>query len=266
MGENMGKLDGKTAIVTGAGQGIGRGIALAFAKEGAGVVIAEIVQNKAQAVAKEIQDLGKKALAVVCDVSSEEQIKTMVDQTVKAFGSVDILVNTAQGWGPGGPERSPTLRTVPLEDFPEDLWDHFFITGVKATFLCCKAVFPYMKNRGGKIINFGSSSGILGQAGQAAYAATKEAIRALSRTAAREWGKYKINVNVICPGAAGPAYYEFKKKYPELIAESLKSKALGRIGDPEKDIGRVAVFLASEDSDYITGGTIMVDGGSCMYA
>lgn len=263
----MGRLSGKVAIVTGAGQGIGRGIALAFAKEGAKVVISEINPKTAQAVAAEIQAMGEKALAIVCDGGHNDQVKAVVDQTIKEFGALDIVVNVAQGFGAPGAQRAATLNYMPLEDFPEDWWDHSFQTGVKASLFFCQAAFPYLKERGGKIINFGSRDGIIGKEGAAAYNATKEAIRALTRTAAREWGKYKINVNVICPASSsGPAFQAFAKDHPEVITETLQKIPLGRFGDPEKDIGRVAVFLASEDSDFITGHTFTVDGGLCMYA
>lgn len=252
----MVKLEGKVAIVTGAGQGIGRGIALAFAKEGAKVVIAEINAATAKSVEKEINDLGTDALAVVCDVGNEKQVKSMVDQAVRQFGPIDIMVNNAQILG----------KLTPAESVLEESWDIVFQTGVKATWYCCKAVFPHMKDRGGKIINLGSGSGILGFEGQSDYSANKEAIRGLSRTLAREWGKYWINVNVICPSATTPLHAAFYKANPKAKIESTTpSRILNRLGDPEKDIGRAAVFLASEDADFITGQTLMVDGGNHMF-
>ena len=151
----MRKLEGKVAIVTGAGQGTGRGIAMAFAKEGAKVVIAEINPETAKAVEDEIRQLGEKALAVVCDVGNGEDIKKMVDEAVRVFGPIDILVNNAQSLSQSG---------VPPEEIGEAWWDRTFRTGPKATWLCCKAVFPYMKDRGGKIINFGSGAGVIGRA------------------------------------------------------------------------------------------------------
>lgn len=260
----MGRLEGKVAIVTGAGQGVGKGIALTFAKEGAKVIIAEINPETAQATADEIHELGKEALSVVCDVGIEEQVKRMVEKAVSEFGPIDILVNNAQSWT----GRSAYHLGSPIETFPEEWWDLAFQSGVKGTLYCCKAVFPYMKDRGGKIINFASYMGLVGWEGSVDYNANKEAIRGFSRTAAREWGKYKINVNVIAPAAITPAMIAFGMASPEKVEEmskSIEQIPLRRVGDPEKDISPVAVFLASEDSDFVTGQTIMVDGGAFMF-
>jgi len=179
----------------------------------------------------------------------------MVEEAVTNFGPVDILVNNAQGF----------VQRVPVEEVEDEHWDKCLQEGVKATWYCCKAVFPHVKGRGGKIINIGSAAGLMGMEGMAVYGATKEAIRAFSRTAAREWGKYKINVNVILPHALTPASIGFQQRYPEQYQKELEENPLRRWGgDPEKDIGRVAVFLASEDSDYMTGQSLFVDGGSTM--
>jgi len=260
----VGRLEGKVAIVTGAGQGVGKGIALAFAKEGAKVVVADINSETAQATAGEIRSSGQKALAVTCDVGIEEQVKEMVDKAAAEFGPIDILVNNAQSWT----GRSAYHLGSPIESFPEEWWDLAFQSGVKGTWYCCKAVFPHMQNRGGKIINFASYMGVVGWEGSVDYNANKEAIRGFSRTAAREWGKYKINVNVICPAAITPSMIAFGMASPEKIEEMSKAIdqiPLKRVGDPEKDIGPVAVFLACEDSDFVTGQTIMVDGGVHMF-
>jgi len=259
----MDRLEGKVAIVTGAGQGIGKGIALAFAKEGARVVIAEINPETSAATAEEIRGLGHQALSVVCDVSIEEQVKAMVDKAAAEFGPIDILVNNAQSWTGG----SAYHLGSPIESFPEDWWDLAFATGVKATLYCCKAVFPHMKDRGGKIINFASYMGLVGWEGSVDYNANKEAIRGFSRTAAREWGKYGINVNVISPAALTPAMIAFGMASPEKVEEmskALEQLPLRRVGDPEKDIGPVVVFLASGDSDFVTGQTLHLDGGSYL--
>lgn len=262
MGEAQGKLDGKVAIITGAGRGVGQGIAFAFAKAGARVVLTGRTAETLDAVAAEIRRLGREALPVVCDVGVEAQVKSMVDRAAKAFGPIDILVNNAQGMGAVG-SRIVTAENIPLEEFPEDVWDGIFQTGVKATFYCCKAVFPYMKGRGGKIINFASWFGLMGHAGTAAYNANKEAIRALTRTAAREWGQYKINVNVVCPAVATAERMRERAAEYEARARSIP---LRRFGDAEMDIGRVVVFLASDDSGYVTGQTMLVDGGTGMWA
>ncbi|MFC1944055.1 SDR family NAD(P)-dependent oxidoreductase [Chloroflexota bacterium] len=250
----MGKLDGKIAIVTGSGQGIGKGIALAFAKEGAKVVIAEKKPETAREVVEQIRQLDKEALAIVCNVGDEEQVKKMVDEAVGRFGTIDILVNNVQGF----------FARKLVEQIEDGDWDKSLQTGIKATWYCCKAVFPSMKDKGGKIVNIASSAGILGLEGMAVYGATKEAIRAFSRTAAREWGKYRINVNVICPWASTPSSIMAQQRWPEEYQRQVEITPLGRWGDPEKDIGRVAVFLSSEDSDFLTGQTLYADGGNIM--
>jgi NAD(P)-dependent dehydrogenase (short-subunit alcohol dehydrogenase family) len=247
----MMKLEEKVAIITGAGRGIGRGIALAFAKEGAAIVIVEIDPESATAVEEEVRQLGVKVLAVVCDVANEQDVQAMVERTIREFDHIDILVNNAQRLGP--PQS--------VENTDEASWDICFETGPKATWYCCKAVFPYMRSRGGKIINLGSHAGIGDGEGLAAYGAAKEAIRGFSRVAAREWGKYGINVNVIIPSAGGPARVAWEREHPEEAKKIAERTILKPWGDPEMDIGRAAVFLASEDSDYITGHTLAVDGG-----
>ena len=216
----MGKLGGKVAIVTGAGRGIGKGIALAFAKEGAKLVIADVNAKTCKEVTEEIRQLGKEALGVVCNVGDEEQVKRMVEEAVTNFGPVDILVNNAQGF----------VQRVPVEEVEDEHWDKCLQEGVKATWYCCKAVFPHMRGRGGKIINIGSAAGLMGMEGMAVYGATKEAIRAFSRTAAREWGKYKINVNVILPHALTPASIGFQQRYPEQYQKELEENPLRRWG------------------------------------
>lgn len=248
----MGILQGKVAIITGAGQGIGRGIALAFVKEGAAVAIAEINPQTAASTASEIRKLGGKALDVTCDVGNREQVRKMVDLTVNEFGPVDILVNNAQAIGAYGPVESITDQDVHLT----------LMSGLLGTLYCSQACFPYMKERGGKIINFGSASGIIGMAGDGIYAATKEAIRGLSRTMATDWAKYKINVNVICPSAPTSAVARWAEAVGPEEAKKLRSRMrLERAGDCERDIGRAAVFLAGPDSDFITAQSLMVDGG-----
>lgn len=184
----------------------------------------------------------------------------MVGQAVEAFSTVDILVNNAQSFGPS---KAPTGTLVPqpLEIFDEDEWEHINRTGLLGTLWGMKAVFPHMKGKGGKIINFGSVTGVMGMAGSAAYNATKEGIRALTRTAAREWGKYNITVNVINPTIRTEALDEYAAANPEAVTAALAAIPLGRHGDPLKDAGALAMFLGSSQSDYITGMTFMLDGG-----
>ena len=250
----MGKLAGSVGIVTGAGQGIGRGIALAFAREGARVAIVDRNVETCTEVADSIRSLGCEAIAAVCDVGDSTQVEEMVREVRDEYGAIDILVNGAQRYVP--------RRLV--EEIEDGDWDKSMGVGLKSTWYCCRAVFPHMKETGGKIINMCSGSGLVGLEGRAVYCATKEAIRAFSKTTAREWGKYKIHVNVICPVAATPATMFMEDTSPEEYARLVEGSALGRWGDPENDIGRVAVFLASSDSDYMTGQTLVVDGGNIM--
>jgi len=258
----MGRLENKIAIVTGAGQGIGRGISRAFAKEGATVVVASRTLSSAEKVVREIQDIGGRAKAIQCDVGFEDQVRGMVAETVAAFGAVDILVNNAQSFGTA---QAPTNYPIPspLEVSGNEEWEFTLRTGFWSTLWAMQAVFPYMKEKGGKIINFGSMSGQRGERGLGPYNVTKEAIRTLTRTAAREWGRYGINVNVINPGAKTRALEESQRDHPPKTPPE-KAIPLGRLGDPEKDIGAVALFLASSDGDYITGMTMMADGGLLM--
>lgn len=254
-------LDGKVAIVTGAGRGIGRAIAVAYAAEGAKVVVSSRTPATIDEVVGEIKAMGGTALGVACDVGRANDIVATVARTVAAFGTVDILVNNAQGFGT---EASPQASTtyVAVEDTDEDEWDYTLRTGPTATLRFMKAVFPHMKAQHyGKIINFASSSGQIGFEGNTSYNAAKEAIRALSRTAAREWGQYGINVNVINPALETRAFDAWKTARPDFV-EALKEKIpMRRLGDPTRDAGPLAVFLAGPGSDYMTGGTFMLEGG-----
>jgi NAD(P)-dependent dehydrogenase (short-subunit alcohol dehydrogenase family) len=263
MGSLDGRLSGKVAIVTGAGRGIGRAIALDYAREGASVVVASRTASTVESVVAEIEAAGGTAIGLTVDVGARDQIGRMVDDTVERFGGIDVLVNNAQGFGTRAePAGSP--GHIALEDFPEDTWDYTFQTGLKATLFCMQAAFPHLRERGGKIINFGSGNGIGAMKGTAAYNATKEAIRSLTRTAAAEWGKYDICVNVIVPTMAtdsAEAFFEARPGIREKLAQQIP---LRRFGDVDRDIGPVAVFLASSDSDFITGQAIHVDGGQIL--
>jgi NAD(P)-dependent dehydrogenase (short-subunit alcohol dehydrogenase family) len=252
----MGKLDGKVAIVTGAGQGVGRGIALALAKEGAKVVVAGRTAAKCSRTADEIKSLGGTAIPVTCNTARREDVNAAVAETIKVFGTVDILVNNA----------IESRAGVLLVDTTDDDIARTFGSGLLGTLYFMQACFPYLKRSGGKVINLGSSAGIEGLTGQSAYAVAKEGIRALTRVGAREWGQYKINVNVVCPFANSPGVRQWAEAFPEEMKKQLMKVAMGRVGDCEMDIGRAVVFLASSDADYITGQTIMVDGGQYISA
>jgi len=244
----MNRLKGKTALITGAGAGIGLGIAKKFIAEGANVVIAE---RHTESGEKAAQKLGDCALAIATDVCQREQVQTAVECAKKHFGSVDILVNNA--WGGGSSKR--------FEDKSEEEMQHGLNMGAMAAFYSMQAVFPLMLSAGGgSIINLCSLNGVNAHRYTAEYNAGKEALRAISRTAAREWAQHQIRCNIICPAADSEAFQKFSAMQPENAAAMLPP--MGRMGDPETDIGGVALFLASEDSIYLTGNTLFVDGGS----
>jgi NAD(P)-dependent dehydrogenase (short-subunit alcohol dehydrogenase family) len=261
----MGEVAGKVAIVTGAGRGIGRGIAITYGRAGANVVVASRTGSTVEAVVEEITRGGGHAHGVICDVGHREQIFAMVAEAERIFGPADILVNNAQSFGPAD-KPSSTWIQQPLETFDEDDWEHTYRTGLLSTLWGMKAVFPHMKDRGGKIINLCSPAGQVGMAGSAAYNVTKEGVRALTRTAAREWGVHRINVNVISPSVRTDGLDRYEKQNPEFIKATLQNVPLGRFGDPIKDVGPLAIFLGSSDSDFITGMTFMLDGGLFMFA
>jgi 2-hydroxycyclohexanecarboxyl-CoA dehydrogenase len=254
-------LEGKVAIVTGAGRGIGRAIAMAYGKEGARVVVASRTPSTVESVVKEIRNAGGEAIGVACDVGKRADVFATVAKAVSAFGTVHILINNAQGFGT---EANPKASTVfvACEDTDESEWEYTLRTGPTASLWFMKAVFPHMKaQKYGKVINFASSSGQIGFEGNTCYNAAKEAIRALSRTAAREWGQYGINVNIINPALETRAFDAWKSARPDFV-EALKDKIpMRRLGDPERDAGPLAVFLAGPGSDYMTGSTFMLEGG-----
>jgi NAD(P)-dependent dehydrogenase (short-subunit alcohol dehydrogenase family) len=250
----MGRLEDKVALVTGAGRGIGRGIALELAREGAAVVIAELDPDTARRTADEIEALGARALAVPTDVSRREQVEAAVAAAEETFGRLDILVNNAQ----------LQRQQVSFEDTTDDDMEVVLGSGVLATFYFMQTCFPLLRRRGGKVINVASAAGLVGYPGWTSYAVSKEGIRALTKVAAREWGVHKINVNVICPAAATPSFEQWSSNNPDLAEEMMASIPLGHLGDPEADIGRAVVFLASADSDFVTGQTMMVDGGQTI--
>lgn len=250
----MGRLDGKVAIVTGAGRGIGRGAALALGKEGANIVVVDIDRDACVRTAEEVEGHGVRTLPVSCNVSLREEVKAAVTACVTSFGTVDILVNAAQSM----------RQDVLLQDTTDEDMALALGSGLMGTLYFMQECFPYMKERGGKIINFASAAGLEGHVGWTAYAASKEAIRAIARVACHEWGIHKINTNVICPLAASPNMLSWGEANPGMLDLIAAMTPLRRLGDCENDIGRAVVFLASSDSDYITGQTLMVDGGQAM--
>ncbi|WP_329409164.1 SDR family oxidoreductase [Nocardia vinacea] len=246
------RLAGKVVLVTGAGQGIGRGTARALARAGADVVLAGRTVTKCEAVAAEIEEFGGSAFAVACDVTDRAQIDAAVAAVARRFGGLDALVNNAQ----------TSLQRLIAETSPEDV-EVCWRSGPLATLYAMQAALPLLRARGGgSIVNFGSSTAIDGDATFGAYAMAKEAIRGLSRVAAREWGRYGIRVNIVVPVALSPAAADFSRTEPERFRAMTKNIALGRMGDPEADIGQAVVALVSDDLAYLTGDTLMLTGGA----
>jgi 3-oxoacyl-[acyl-carrier protein] reductase len=248
----MGKLTGKSAIVTGASRGIGRAIAIALAKEGAKVAVNYAgSEDKAAETVRMIEEAGGEAFAIRASVSSAEDVKQLVDGTVERFGSVDILVNNA------GITRDNLLMRMKEEE-----WDDVLSTNLKGVFLCTKAVArPMMKKRSGTIVNLASVVGVAGNAGQANYVAAKAGVIGLTKTAAKELAARGIRVNAVAPGFITT---DMTDKLPAEVKEGMLGQIpLGKLGDPDH-VARAVVFLASEDSAYITGQTLHVDGGMVM--
>jgi NAD(P)-dependent dehydrogenase (short-subunit alcohol dehydrogenase family) len=250
-----GRLDGKVAIVTGAGQGIGEAIARAYAHEGAKVLITGRTRSKLEDVARKIRDVGGEVRALDALAGDQADAERTVADAVSAWGRVDVLVNNAHTFTDYLPIEDPKM----VGNIRIDM-ESAFIGSVQLMQLC----FPHMRHQGrGSIINMGSGYGPRSEPGFLAYAASKEAIRALTRTAAKEWGKYGIRVNTILPSALTPKsvwYLEESKTYDIELAKV----AIGRFGTSD-DIAPSAVFLASDESNFVTGQTIGVDGGSTMF-
>ena len=247
----MGILDGRVALVTGAGQGVGEGIALALAAEGARVMAAGRTLSKVKATAEAIAKRGGAAQATACDVKNEGQIRACVDATVDAFGGLDILVNNAQ-------EVPLGLMTTLQREQVEAGW----LSGPLAAFSFMQAAHPHLKKGKGCVINLATSAALRPDPfGYGAYAAVKEAMRAMSRAAAYEWGPEGVRVVCLIPLARSPGYVEWERSRPEEAAAFVATVPLRFVGECEQDIGRAAVFLAGPDGRYITGSTLVVDGG-----
>lgn len=245
-------LEGKVAVVTGASRGIGREIALAMAKEGALVVINYCGSaDKAQNVVEEIHGFGGHAEAVQCDVSDFEQTGAFLDRVIKTYGKLDILVNNA------GITRDGLLMKMSEEDF-----DAVIATNLKGAFNCMQHVARQMiRQRGGRIINMASVVGLIGNAGQVNYAASKAGVIGMTKAAARELASRGITVNAIAPGFI---VTEMTDVLPETVKEEMKKQIPMKEFGETKDIAEMAVYLASEKAKYITGQVISIDGGMAM--
>ena len=264
-------MAGRVIIVTGSGRGIGRGIAHHLAKSGAAVVALERREDLLTKVVSELDGLGATSMAVQCDISDRDAMFEMAAKVTEHFGRIDGLVNNAQRF----------ISVKDLEDVTAEDLAVLYETGPYATLWGMQAVFPIMKQQGwGRIVNVASSNGISGAAGYGPYNSSKEAIRGLTRTAAREWARYGIVVNCYCPASAShrmpPADAEDGAEAGDGIEDNAHRKAafekmyadhpMGRDGDPEIDIGPVVAFLCSDACRYMTGETLMVDGGGHMRA
>jgi NAD(P)-dependent dehydrogenase (short-subunit alcohol dehydrogenase family) len=249
---------GKRIIVTGAGQGIGLGMARHLVANGASVTVAEWKEHRLERGLASLAELdaADRVLGTVTDISDQASVEAMVDATVDRFGGVDGIINNAHTF---------TAKASLLEVEEADL--DVNQSTVKGTWHAMRAVQPHMAAQGwGRIVNFASAAGITGMADYGAYNMAKESIRALTRTAAREWGRDGIVVNAIAPGAASPRGKDAAARAEAEYREFLKDHPMGRQGDPEDDIGPVALFLCSDACRFLTGQTFMVDGGAFLWA
>ncbi|MDY6856416.1 MAG: 3-oxoacyl-[acyl-carrier-protein] reductase [Thermodesulfobacteriota bacterium] len=245
------ELKGKVALITGSAQGIGKAIAMLFAKRGADIVISDMNSENAEKVSKEIEDIGRKSLVSITDVADFKAVEVMIKKTIDAFGRIDILVNNA-----GIVKDGLLLR------MKEESWDQVLNVNLKGTFNCTKAAIRYMaKQKGGKVVNIASIAGEMGNIGQANYSASKAGVIGFTKTVAREFASRNINVNAVAPGFIDT---EMTRALPENITEGLKVQIpIERLGTPE-DVAEAVFFLVSEASSYITGQVLNVNGGLYM--
>lgn len=246
--DNLFSLKGKIAIVTGAGRGLGKAIALGLASAGADIVVSDVIDT-AETVA-EVQKLGVKAIGVKTDVTNKKDIEDLVATAIKTFGKIDILVNNAG-----------VVKQGPSEDISEKDWDFVISVNLKGEFTCSQEVGKQMiKQKSGSIINIASIAGILGSAQTAAYCASKAGIILMTKTLAVEWGKYGIRVNAICPGLFVTDMTKDFVKDPNFMQMIKTRVSLGRYGNPQELAG-TAVYLASDAASYTTGHALVADGG-----
>lgn len=246
------RLQGNVAIITGAGQGIGRAFALHFALEGASIVVADIQESKATQVAQEIQERDGQALALKVDISQPESVKALVQEAIAHFGHVDTLVNNAAIFS--------TIKMKPFDEITFDEWSGLMAVNLTGTFLCCQAVAQHMRERQrGSIINISSSTVLMGRPWYAHYVTSKAGVVGLTRALARELGTYNITVNTVMPGSTETEVVR-QTVSPEQAKSLLAGQSIHRRETPQDLVGAL-VFLASYESRFMTGQTLIVDGG-----
>ena len=249
----MKRLLGNVTLITGGGKGIGYGLAEAFAEQGSNLVITGRTESRLVAAKAKLEEkYGIEVLPIVADGANEDAIKEVVAKTIEKFGKLNTLVNNAQVSKSG----------TPLVEHTKEDFDLAIYSGLYAAFFYMRECFPYLKESRGSVINFASGAGLFGKLGQSSYAAAKEGIRGMSRVAAAEWGPDGVRVNVVCPLAMTESLAQWRENYPDLFQKTIQGIPLGRFADPKQDIGRVCVFLASDDASYVTGETITLQGGS----
>ena len=249
----MKRLENNVTIITGGGKGLGFGVASAFAREGSNLVITGRTESRLLDAKKRLEEeYGVQVLPIVADGADEVKIKEVIAKTIATFGKINTLINNAQASKSG----------LSLIEHTKEDFDLAINSGLYATFFYMREAYPYLKESKGSVINFASGAGLFGKPGQSSYAAAKEGIRGLSRVAATEWGPDGVRVNMIAPLAMTESLKEWKENYPEHFQKTIQGIPLGRFADPMQDIGRVCVFLASDDASYVTGETITLQGGS----
>ena len=251
----MSILGGKVALVTGAGQGVGRGIALAMAREGAAIAVVDRNPETAAETLALIEGLGGTALVRICDVRDSAEVDACVASVVEEFSTVDILVNNAVDARVG----------IPLQDATDEEFLISFTSGPFASFWFMRACFPHLRD-GGRVINLRSGTENQSMVGYGAYVAAKSAVGGLTRAAAREWGREGITVNALVPFALSPSTEADLARKPGRLESVYRQLSIPRSADVEADVGRAAVFLAGPDASFITGCTLSVDGGGSFFA
>jgi NAD(P)-dependent dehydrogenase (short-subunit alcohol dehydrogenase family) len=251
----MSKFEGKVSVVTGAGSGIGRATALAFAREGASVAVADILEQDNQETARMIMDLGGHALAITCDVARNDDVRRALDETVKTFGRLDFAFNNA------GIEYA----FKPVAEITEEEWDRIIDIDLRGVFLCMKHEIPLMlKQGGGAIVNTSSGAGVKGFKGGAAYVAAKHGVVGLTKAAALDYAQSNIRINAVCPGIIDTSMMQrFSGGTPEGRQTVIAQEPVGRMGTPD-EIAAAVVWLCSDAASFVVGSAMVVDGGQTV--